>query len=50
LLNSGQWRDYEAEESSVFEAVAREWLLKTQQDGKCLSGRCGGLRVVEMAQ
>jgi hypothetical protein len=28
----------EAEESPLLEAVAREWLVKTQQAGKCLSG------------
>jgi hypothetical protein len=28
----------ETEESSQLEAVAKEWLLKTQQDGKGLTG------------
>jgi hypothetical protein len=33
----------EVEESPLFEAFAREWLLKTQQDGKKLSGCCGDM-------
>jgi hypothetical protein len=31
---------YEAEESPLIDAVAREWLMKTQQDGKRLRSRC----------
>jgi hypothetical protein len=33
----------EAEESPLLEAVAREWLMKTQQAGKRLNGCCGDL-------
>jgi hypothetical protein len=38
----------EAEESPLLEAVAREWLMKTQQAGKGLSGAviCELLRLV----
>jgi hypothetical protein len=32
-----------AEESPLLEAVAREWLLQTQQARKNLSGCCGNL-------
>jgi hypothetical protein len=32
-----------AEESPLLEAVAREHLMKTQQDGNMLSGCCGVL-------
>jgi hypothetical protein len=32
-----------AEESLLLEAVVRERMLKTQQDGKMLSGLCGDL-------
>jgi hypothetical protein len=28
----------EAEESPLLEVVAREWLMKTQQAGKCVAG------------
>jgi hypothetical protein len=34
---------HEAEESPLLEAVAREWLMKTQQAGKGLSSCCGDL-------
>jgi hypothetical protein len=33
----------EAEELPLLESVAREGLLKTQQAGKIISGRCGDL-------
>jgi hypothetical protein len=33
----------EAEESALLEAVAKEWLVKTQLDGKMLSKFCGDL-------
>jgi hypothetical protein len=34
---------FEAEESALLEAVARERLMKTKQAGKRLSGCCGDL-------
>jgi hypothetical protein len=33
----------EAEKSPLLEAIAKEWLVKTQQAGKRLSERCGDL-------
>jgi hypothetical protein len=42
----GKW---EAEESPLLEAVARERLLKITQAGKILSGCCGDLLSVEIS-
>jgi hypothetical protein len=39
----------EAEESPLSEAIAREWLMKTQQTGKRLSGCYGELWRVAVA-
>jgi hypothetical protein len=39
----------EAEESPLLEAIAREWLVKTQQAGKWLSRCCGDLWIVEIS-
>jgi hypothetical protein len=42
-------REAEAEESQLLEAVAGEYLVKTYQAGKRLSGCCDGLRVLEIS-
>jgi hypothetical protein len=38
----------EAEVSPLLEAVAREWLVKTQQAGKKLGGHCADLWILEI--
>jgi hypothetical protein len=42
LLDSNEMST-EAEESSLLETIAREWLVKTQQAGKMPSSCCGDL-------
>jgi hypothetical protein len=48
-MSSCDTRSWEAEESPLLEADAREQLLKIQQAGKRLSGCCGYLYTVEIS-